>query len=63
MNVSVPHELYRTPRLRQAARTLHASGRERGGQRQRVTDNQTHLDSVGQVCSEKFEIEYKFNNK
>ena len=26
MNVCVPHELYRTPRLRQAAGTLHASG-------------------------------------
>ena len=26
MNVCSPHELYRTPRLRQAARTLHASG-------------------------------------
>ena len=26
MNVCVPPELYRTPRLRQAARTLHASG-------------------------------------
>ena len=32
MNVSSPHELYRTPRLRQAARTLSASGRESGGQ-------------------------------
>ena len=26
MNVSSPHELYRTPRLRQAAGTLYASG-------------------------------------
>ena len=26
MNVCVPHERYRTPRLRQAARTLAASG-------------------------------------
>ena len=26
LNVCVPHELYRTPRLRQAARTLSASG-------------------------------------
>ena len=26
MTVCVPHELYRTPRLRQAARTLGASG-------------------------------------
>ena len=28
MNVCVPHELYRNPRLRQAARTLCASGRD-----------------------------------
>ena len=27
MTVCVPHELYRTPRLRQAARTLQASRR------------------------------------
>ena len=32
MNVCVPHELYRTPRLRQAARTLCASGGQCGGQ-------------------------------
>ena len=32
MTVCVPHEQYRTPRLRQAARTLAASGRQRGGQ-------------------------------
>jgi hypothetical protein len=38
MNDSVPHELYRTPRLRQAGGTLPASGREHGGQRQAVSE-------------------------
>ena len=35
MNVSSPHELYRTPRLRQAARTLAASGRDSGRQQRK----------------------------
>ena len=31
MNISSPHELYRTPHLRQAAQTLAASGGQRSG--------------------------------
>jgi len=36
MNGSSPHEPYRTPRLRQAARTLVASGGQRNRKRQKV---------------------------
>ena len=59
MNVCSPHELYRTPRLRQAARTLCASGRERGGQscgnreNSNACDNETEARPVKPLEQEK----------
>ena len=45
MNVSVPHELYRTPRLRQAARTLAASA-ESVVDRELRFEKELHLERV-----------------
>ena len=49
MNVNSPHELYRTPRLRQAAGTLHASGGDS------AADNETEnrMLNKNNNCSDK----------
>ena len=55
MNVCVPHELYRTPRLRQAARTLVASG-GRHGNRKRLTANASNSSERAEQIKEQYRI-------